>query len=421
MFSVRERKSDAAAARQPPWRHREALAGGLERFEFTVLCGHDIPAALDGVWRAVLSGMQRRQFWHLREWFENYAHTLGRDEIRFFIACYCRRPIGILPLCERERMMCGMRLRTLELPTHAHMPLSDFIVDTRFITPEFLLRLEHFLAQEKIAWDALVLQNAPADSCVLRLVNAGKRRHVVAASRRYDCIRVRGDYEALARTFAGKTRENFRRARRRLAQAGTVEYLSASSGDALTAAFSAFLDVEASGWKGSEGAGTAIKLDERLLEFYRGLMHGFAPGGGCEINVLKLNGDPIAAQFCLVVDGTVYALKIGYDEAYAKFSPGKILLDEMLRRALDARRQVNLTSSAPWHADWRPSVETAFRVVIYNHSPRARIAHLLALADMRSRVLYRHWVKRPMASLRAGWSLMPVLWPPRPRRSKQRQ
>jgi hypothetical protein len=249
-------------------------------------------------------------------------------------------------------------------------------------------------------WDLLVLQNVPQDSCVLRLLDGAEARHMVAIARRYDYIRAQGDYETLAQNFASKTRENFRRARRRLAQAGAVEYVSASSGDALATAFAAFLEVEASGWKGEAGTATAIKLDPRLLEFYQGILRAFAPGGGCEINLLKLDGKAIAAQFCLVVDDTVYALKIGYDEAYAKFSPGKILLDEMLRHTLAARRRVNLTSSAAWHADWRPSEETTFKVTVFNRSPRARMAHLLMLGDAGSRALYRQHIKRPIASLR---------------------
>lgn len=396
------RKLTSATVREPAWCDRETPAGSLERFGFASLRGRDVPAAINDVWRAVVSGVRPRQFWHLPEWYGHYARSLAREEMHFFVAYYYERPIGILPLRLHNRFIYGMTLRTLELPTHIHMPLSDLIVDTRFVPRDFFLRLDRFLAQEGVVWDALVLQNVPADSCVKRLLNLTKARHVVTPSRRYDCIRVQGDYEALARTLASKTRENFRRARRRLAQAGTVEYVSASSGNALAAAFKAFIEVEASGWKGRHGAGTAIKLDERLLEFYRGIMRAFEPGGGCEINLLKLDGEAIAAQFCLVVDDTVYALKIGYDEAYAKFSPGKILLDEMLRRSLAAHRQVNLTSSAPWHADWRPSAETAFKVTIFNRSPRARIAHLLALGEARSRALYRHYIKRPIASLRTA-------------------
>ncbi len=395
-------KPASAIARESAWWHREAPAGGLERFGFASLRGQDVPVAIHDIWRAVLPGVQPRQFWHLPEWYEHYARSLAQEEIHFFIAYYYQRPIGILPLLERSRVMYGMRVSALELPTHGHMPLSDLIVDTRFVPPDFFLRFDRFLVQEGMAWDVLVLQNVPADSCVLRLLNAAEARHVVIDWRLYHCIQPQDDYEALARSFASKTRENFRRARRRLAQAGSIEYVSASSGDDLAAAFVAFLDIEASGWKGRDGTGTAIKLDERLRDFYQGIMHAFAPGGGCRINLLKLDGEAIAAQFCLVVDDIIYALKIGYDEAYAKFSPGKILLDEMLRRALAERRRVNLTSNASWHADWRPSEETAFKVTVFNRSRRARIAHLLALGDEGLHVLYRRYVKRPIASLRCA-------------------
>lgn len=397
-----KRTPASVIARQSAWRYREPAAGGLERFGFASLRGQDVPAVINEIWGEVLTGVQPRQFWHLPEWYEHYTRSLAQEQIHFFIAYYYQRPIGILPLRQRSDVMYGMKVRVLELPTHAHMPLSDLIVDTRFLPPDFFSRFDRFLAREGIAWDVLVLQNVPAESCVLQLLNAAAARYLVNISRRYDCIRANGGYETLARGFASKTRENFRRARRRLSQAGAVEYVTASSGEDLAAAFTAFLEVEASGWKGSDGAGTAIKLDERLLEFYRGIMRAFEPNGGCEINLLKLDGQAIAAQFCLVVDDTVYALKIGYDEAYARFSPGKVLLDEMLRRALAAGRHVNLTSNAPWHADWRPSEETAFKVTVFSCSPRAHLARLLALSDARSRALYRRYIKQPIGSLLAA-------------------
>lgn len=378
--------------RPPLWRRRENVSsGGLERFGFALRRGRDVPAAIDDIWRTVVSGVRPRHFWHLREWYEHYARSIAKEELRFFIAYYYGRPIGILPLFERSRTAYGMRMRSLELPTHGHMPLSDLIVDTRFVSPDFFLRFERFLARQGMPWDMLVLQNVPADSCILRMLAAAEARHVVADWREYHCIRPQGGYDALARTLSSKTRENLRRARRRLEQAGAVEFVSASSGEALTAAFAAFLDIEASGWKGKEGIGSAIKLHQHLHQFYQGIMRAFAPGGGCRINVLKLDGQAIAAQFCLVVDDNVYALKIAYDEAYARLSPGKILLDEMLRRALAASRDVNLTSSAAWHADWRPREETAFKVTIFSGSWRGRVAYLLALAEAGLRALYRQY------------------------------
>jgi CelD/BcsL family acetyltransferase involved in cellulose biosynthesis len=402
MSTQRQKGSAAAIAQRSTWRHPETPERGLERYGFALLQGHEVPATINTIWHIVAAGVQPRHFWHLPEWYEHYVQALAQEKVLFFVAYYYQRPIGILPLCQRIRRVHGMQMRLLELPTHAHMPLSDLIIDTRFVPPDFFVRFDRFLLQQGIAWDILVLQNVPADSCVMRLLDAADVRHVATVSRRYDCIVSEGDYETLAQTYAGKTRENFRRARRRLAQAGLMEYISASSGQALTAAFAAFLEVEASGWKGADGVGTAIKLDDRLRRFYQGIMRAFEATGGCQINLLKLDGEAIAAQFCLVVDSTVYALKIGYDEAYAKFSPGKVLLDEMLRTALGARRQVNLTSHAQWHADWRPRVENSFQAVIFNRTPRARIAHALVQGNASSHSLYRRYIKRSIAWLRGA-------------------
>ena len=47
---------------------------------------------------------------------------------------------------------------------------------------------------------------------------------------------------------------------------------------------------------------------------------------------LRFNGRPIALKFNLLAEGGAFSLKIGYDESYARFSPGLLLEVENVRR-----------------------------------------------------------------------------------------
>ena len=55
--------------------------------------------------------------------------------------------------------------------------------------------------------------------------------------------------------------------------------------------------------------------------FYEQVMRRFAKRGRCEIHLLRLDGRPIAGQYTLMTDDTVYILKIGYDQAFATCRP----------------------------------------------------------------------------------------------------
>jgi hypothetical protein len=114
--------------------------------------------------------------------------------------------------------------------------------------------------------------------------------------------------------------------------------------------------VESSGWKGRSGEGTAIALHPELERYYRRLLGAFGARGECELSVLRLNGRCIAVQFCVTIGDVWYLLKIGYDEQYAKYSPGSLLQEDVLIRlcADPAIRLANLASDASWHLNWNP-------------------------------------------------------------------
>ena len=170
-------------------------------------------------------------------------------------------------------------------------------------------------------------------------------------------------------------RKHLRWCRRQLSQLGDVEFVTTREPALLDKLMDEFLDLEASGWKGATGEGTAIKLDPALLEFYRGLMKRFGSAGHCEINLLRANGRNLAGQFCLISAGTWYHLKIAYDESYDKISPGSVLLDEVLTR-LCADPAVNIASfltGAAWAERWHADELNVQRVIARNNTAAGHI------------------------------------------------
>jgi CelD/BcsL family acetyltransferase involved in cellulose biosynthesis len=125
----------------------------------------------------------------------------------------------------------------------------------------------------------------------------------------------------------------FNRLRRRLAEKGTLAYKVSRRPDEIRSDVESFLTLEASGWKGRERS--AMVIDRFRAAFAREAIHGLAERDLCRIHSLTLDGRIIACVVVFVEAGTAYTWKTAYDEAFATFSPGFLLMMDVTRTHLD--------------------------------------------------------------------------------------
>lgn len=125
----------------------------------------------------------------------------------------------------------------------------------------------------------------------------------------------------------------FRRQRRRLAELGKLEYRVARSADEIRLGVEAFLTLEATGWKGRER--TAMAIDRFRAAFAREAVHRLAERDLCRVHSLVLDGAVIACLIVFIENGVAYTWKTAYDEAYAAYSPGTLLMLDVTRTHLD--------------------------------------------------------------------------------------
>jgi hypothetical protein len=126
---------------------------------------------------------------------------------------------------------------------------------------------------------------------------------------------------------SGSTRKKLRQDWNRLAALGTVDIANARERAAVQSAFETYLTMEAASWKGSRG--TALLCDEEDAIFVRRLISDLAAGGNASVALLRVNGNPVAAQVLLYCGTTAYTWKTAFDVEFSKFSPGALLVDKM--------------------------------------------------------------------------------------------
>lgn len=334
--------------------------------------GEDGLLACQADWKRVTADMASPAFFHCWEWAWAFARNLAgpADAIHVVMGYAGGEPVLVLPLWKRRDRVLGIRRDTLRLLNHDHAHLADLAVVDAIGADLWGDPLVSWLAANVSDWDVLVSPGMLARASIRRAFRkrpgVWDRIEAAGHSAHVDCV----DPGADAIPVTTKFRRNLRRKLRRAGETGTVEFRCVREVDGLDHALEAFLAVERSGWKGDRGLGTAIALDPSLVGFYRDLVAGFGASGQCQINVMTLDGQPVAGQFCIRQHGVLSLLKIGFDEALAAISPGELLLFEVLDRCRQdpAVTRVSFVTDPPWVQRYQVDRTPRLRGTIYRRT-----------------------------------------------------
>lgn len=348
-----------------------SLAGGMtEGLSLAVYRFPDDLAALREAWARVTESLPHKRFFHLFPWYLGYLDSLESDPTAVFF-CVAHRgatPVAIFPLKCVRRRMCGLHFNYLEIPVNDHLNLSDFIFDK---TPDNAVLLRALIRQVRRlsgrAWDVICIPSALEDSAAnYALRQAPMRMSLSEPVRKSNHVDCRMAYEELAGNFKNNFRRNLRRLHRRAQETGTLQFKSYESREEILSHFHKLLEVEASGWKGETG--TAISCDQVTTRFYRKVAEEFSITGQCRLNILTLNEKCIAAQLCLLVDGMLYILKIGFDEAHAAIAPGNLIMEELFRQcaADDRIHGVSFITGREWNFLWGATSAQVYEHHLFN-------------------------------------------------------
>lgn len=199
------------------------------------------------------------------------------------------------------------------------------------------------------------------------------------------------DAERYLRRAFGQGYKKRMQQHRQLEKAGALSYQRHRGDDAVTT-LEDFLALEAAGWKGRSGTALASLL--RDSAYIRQIVHNFAAVDGIRVDLLRLDGAPIAGGLLLDLAGQPHFLKIAYDESKSRLSPGRALAIEMLRADFTAGQPFRLDSGAGDRVDpsaypWGERQEMANAIIAL--AGRSAVLPRLATAGRRQ---LRRWRDR---------------------------
>ncbi len=145
-------------------------------------------------------------------------------------------------------------------------------------------------------------------------------------------------FKALSKKF----RSNVSRQMRSLLAAGDVELLASSDPATTPALFELYRSIEPRSWKSQANAN--IGRHPERIEYFKSLLDAQQPMR-VSIQVLLLDGIPIAGLISGAFMKGLYALHIVYDDRLSRLAPGSALLLMGMRQAIDGRYAIfNLLS-----------------------------------------------------------------------------
>ena len=256
-----------------------------------------------------------------RAWFESLVEAALPAGVRpsFLMVSRDGQPALLLPMAAGP----GRQLGSLTTAyTTAFQPLVPPGLD-----PAGLAAAAAAVGRHLRLWPLARLEALDPEWPGLPAFTAGLRRAGLAV-RRYDHFGnwrqpVTG-WDAYLDSRPGALRETIRRKTRAAARDAQVGIEVVTGGPRLGPALAAYEDVYGRSWKEPEPApGLAAVLLPRL-----------AAAGALRLGVMRVGGQPVAAQSWTVAAGVATVLKLAHDEAWRTLSPGTVLTAHMIQHVI---------------------------------------------------------------------------------------
>jgi CelD/BcsL family acetyltransferase involved in cellulose biosynthesis len=181
----------------------------------------------------------------------------------------------------------------------------------------------------------LLLERIPVDSptvAAIREAYHGRGLVLIRRAQPYPRILLHQGWREPESQLNSGRRSDLRRAARNAEKIGPLSYqILSPTPSQFVPIFEQALEVEAAGWKGSEGS--AIAYDKLRGQFYRHYAAAAGAAGILRVCFLRIGSKAVAMQLALECAGSFWLLKMGYREESARYSPGMLLIAETIRYA----------------------------------------------------------------------------------------
>lgn len=188
-------------------------------------------------------------------------------------------------------------------------------------------------------------------------------------------ISLDGDFENYRNSRSKKLIQNIGRYQRRLvADQHTPKFVQIGASQDISAAVARYAALESSGWKAE--LGTAINMGDKQGVFYIELMKRFAADGDARVFELWFDDHLVASRLAVISGRMMVMLKTTYDETRSQFSPGRLLLNEVIQSLFASHPGYDIEFYTNANADqlaWATGQRWIKHVSLYRNVPATQV------------------------------------------------
>jgi len=225
----------------------------------------------------------------------------------------------------RERRVAVVGPSVLAAPPYEYSFVSSPVIDPDYVDavmPAFFDAIENDPALPNVVQIKFLDGDSDSYRAMMSALHARKGQMLKLSEHARPFL---GD--ASERKRSGSTGKKLRQDWNRLSSLGVVDIANDRTPAGVHEGFETFLAMEAQSWKGASG--TALLSDEDDAAFTRRLIGDLAARASASVALLRVDGKPIAAQVLLYSGSMAYTWKTAFDAAFAKYSPGALLIDKV--------------------------------------------------------------------------------------------
>ena len=324
-------------------------------------------------WRRLLATTPYANFFQSLDWLKAYWRHFGHSQRLRVLACEHGGEItGIFPIVVRkERTKVGaLRFATYPLDYWGSFygPLGARPSDTLAAAVDYL----QWAPRDWDVFEPRWIGTHASEICTInKILNKARVRPVLTYLDASSVIRLPQSVDEYLASRTSKWRNNRRRWDRRFKETGEVEYVryrpageSHRDGGPRWDLYQQCLQIANSSWQGASQTGTTL-THPSVATFLREVHEAAAKCGGLDLNLLYLDGKPIAFAYNYCHKGYVSGLRAGYDPSVNPQGAGNLLyalaIEDSIRRG-------------DWRYDLGPSHQECKRQLITDVMPIGRFS-----------------------------------------------
>ncbi|MBI5401763.1 MAG: GNAT family N-acetyltransferase [Ignavibacteriae bacterium] len=258
------------------------------------------------------------------EWLVNCAKTVSSNEKLFVIVLFSGENVKAIAPMVLVKKYFSERLEMLGASLHSE-PMSFLYEDE-----DSLLGLLQAINNMKKTIFLYGLNSSSLEMIKLEQLHNHQRSLNFVRSGNIPYLPITDTWENFQQNVSSSRRSSLRRLKKLAENNGNVSIeIKCPPAETVDKYLDEIFELEASGWK--KQIGTAMMVNKKLGAFFRNYSREAADLKILQLCFLRIDGTAVAAQIGLEYANRFWILKIGHNEKYAKFSPGILLMNEVIR------------------------------------------------------------------------------------------